>query len=111
MEYEALDKLGDSSLRPLSPQVLEWLNRVDKAVANSGDKQRRSRTGDHSALRVAAEGLRAIFEHHKLKLSASGTASQPAESVRLLCAIAHEAGDEELQPETAKAALRSRRPA
>jgi len=112
MEREALEKLDDSSLRALSPQVLDWLIRAGTAAKDSVTTSGRpSRAGGNAALLVAAEGLRAIFEHHKLKLSTSGKASQPAEAVLLLCAIAHEAGDEELQPEAAKAALRPRRTA
>jgi hypothetical protein len=65
--------------------------------------------GADDALRIAAEGLRATFEHHKLKLAA-GTDKKPGDAVRLLCAIAREAG-ETIEPATAKAALKdSNRP-
>lgn len=110
-EYQSLDQLDDSSLRPMSPQVLDWLTRASTAAAASSTAlgNRRRNGADNTALLVAAEGLRAIFEHHKLKLSTSGKKGQPAQSVLLLCAVAHEAGNGDLRPEMAKTALRPRR--
>jgi hypothetical protein len=59
---------------------------------------------------MAAEGLRAIFEHHKLKV-ALVSGEQPSDAVRLLVAIARDAGDD-VEPNLAKITLRdvNRRP-
>jgi hypothetical protein len=90
--------------RPQSSQVLDWLTRASQAAADSIEKVKKGGSNS-AALRIAAEGLRATFEHHKLKVSISGS-DQPADAVRLLCAIARDAGDDSVEPDTAKAALR-----
>lgn len=94
--------------RPPSAQALEWLTRASQAADAIMIEMKQG--GADDALRIAAEGLRATFEHHKLKLVA-GTDKKPGDAVRLLCAIAREAG-EIIDPATAKAALKdSHRPA
>lgn len=95
--------------RPQSVQTTEWLLRAAQAADESIAGLKRSGE-DNIALRIAAEGLRATFEHHKLKVSLTA-GEQPSEAVRLLCAVARDAGDE-VAPSLAKITLRdvNRRP-
>jgi hypothetical protein len=58
-----------------------------------------------AAPKVAAEALRATFEFHKLKLSAQASAKKQSDAVRLLCAIAKNAGDGSLTAQEARQAL------
>lgn len=112
IERKAFDALGTQLFgspvlaRPQSTQTLEWLTRASHAAEATVGEMKQG--GADDALRIAAEGLRATFEHHKLKL-ATGTDKNPGEAVRLLCAIAREAG-ETIDPSTAKAALRNKHP-
>jgi hypothetical protein len=106
IEREALDKMGAAALRPQSTQALDWLLRASKMAAESiATMSRRRNDNDGTALRIAAEGLRATFDHHGLKVLLAGP-QQPTDAVRLLCAIARDAGDAALDPDAAKAALR-----
>ena len=111
-EVDALNKIGMALYgspvlaHAQSSNVLAWLSQAEKAARRcvtdaraSGAKQERS------APRLAAEGLRATFEHHKLKLSASGSKQKPSPAVLLLCAIASSAGDSGFTTEDAKKAL------
>ncbi len=114
IERKAFDALGTKLYgspvlaRPPSIQTLEWLTRAGEAADATVTEMKQG--GADDALRIAAEGLRATFEHHKLKLAA-GTDKKPGDAVRLLCAIAREAG-ETVEPAVAKAALKdSHRPA
>jgi hypothetical protein len=109
-ERQAFDAVGAKLYgspvlaRPPSTQTLEWLTRASQAAEDAVAQLKQGGT-DNAALGIAAEGLRATFEHHKLKL-ALGSNTQPGEAVRLLCAIAREAG-ETIEPAVAKEALRS----
>lgn len=111
IERKAFDAIGTKLqgspvlARPQSVQVLEWLTRAGQVAEESATKKP---SADNPALRIAAEGLRATFEHHKLKVSLSGGNDQPADAVRLLCALARDAGDAAVEPDVAKAALRAR---
>jgi hypothetical protein len=114
IERKAFDAFGTKLYgspvlaRPPSTQALDWLNRAGQAADATVTEMKQG--GADDALRIAAEGLRATFEHHKLKLAA-GTDKKPGDAVRLLCAIAREAG-ETVEPATAKAALKdTNRPA
>lgn len=114
IERKAFDALGTRLYgspvlaRPPSTQALEWLTKARQAADSTISEIKQG--GTEEALRIAAEGLRATFEHHKLKLAA-GTDKKPGDAVRLLCAIARESG-ETVEPATARAALRdSSRPA
>lgn len=114
IERKAFDALGTKLFgspvlaRPQSTQTLEWLTRASKAAEDTITEMKQG--GAEDALKIAAEGLRATFEHHKLKLAA-GSDKKPGDAVRLLCAIAREAG-ETIEPAVAKAALRdANRPA
>lgn len=108
IERKAFDALGTKLFgspvlaRPQSTQTLDWLARASKAAEDTVTEMKQGGTED--ALKIAAEGLRATFEHHKLKLAA-GSDKKPGDAVRLLCAIAREAG-ETIDPAAAKAALR-----
>ena len=107
IERKAFDAIGTKLqgspvlARPQSVQVLEWLTRAGQVAEESAAKKSGA---DNPPLRIAAEGLRATFEHHKLKVSLSGA----ADTVRLLCAIARDAGDAAVEPDVAKAALRAK---
>lgn len=114
IERKAFDALGTKLYgspvlaRPQSTQALEWLTRASQAADATATEMKQG--GAEDALKIAAEGLRATFEHHKLKLAA-GSDKKPGDAVRLLCAIAREAG-ESVEPAAARAALKdSHRPA
>lgn len=114
IERKAFDALGTKLFgspvlaRPQSTQTLDWLTRASKAADDTVTEMKQG--GAEDALKIAAEGLRATFEHHKLKL-ATGSDKKPGDAVRLLCAIAREAG-ETIEPAAAKSALKdSNRPA
>ena len=108
IERKAFDAFGTKLYgspvlaRPPSTQALDWLTRAGQAADATVTEMKNGGVDD--ALRIAAEGLRATFEHHKLKLAA-GTDKKPGDAVRLLGAIAREAG-ETVEPAAAKAALR-----
>ena len=115
IERKAFDAVGTKLYgspvlaRPQSVQTLEWLTRAGQAADEAMAGLKRTGT-DNVPLRIAAEGLRATFEHHKLKVALAG-GEQPSDAVRLLCAIARDAGDD-VEPNLAKIALRdvNRRP-
>jgi hypothetical protein len=88
-----------------SRNMVAWLAQAEKAAARCIADDRGSRRRDRNAPRLAAEGLRATFEHHKLKLSTAGTKANPSAAVVLLCAIAAGAGDTALTAEEAKQSL------
>ena len=115
IERKAFDAVGTKLFgspvlaRPQSVQTMEWLVRAAQAADESVAGMKRTGT-DNAALRIAAEGLRATFEHHKLKVALVG-GEQPSDAVRLLVAIARDAGDD-VEPNLAKIVLRdvNRRP-
>lgn len=108
-EYDALNKIavglhGAPHLaQAQSKSVLDWLTQAGKA-ADRAIASTRS-TGERVAPRMAAEALRATFEHHRLKWSTSISKGQPSAPVRLLCAIAKSAGDPALTPADARKSL------
>ena len=114
IERKAFDAIGTALHgspilgRPQGVQVSEWLTRAAQIAEETTSKKRPT---DNAALRIAAEGLRATFEYHKLKVSLTA-GDQPADAIRLLCAIARDAGDANVEPDAARAALRdsNRRP-
>lgn len=116
IERKAFDAIGTKLhgspvlARPPSVQASEWLAKASEAAQETLAGMKRI-DGDNTALRIAAEGLRATFEHHKLKVTLAG-GDQPSEAVRLLCAIARDAGDDSIEPTRARIALRdaNRRP-
>jgi hypothetical protein len=110
IERKALDAIGTKLhgspvlARAPSKQALEWLTRAGEAAHEIVAGMKRT-AADSTALQIAAEGLRATFEHHKLKVTLA-VGEQPSDAVRLLCAIARDAGDDSVEPTRAKIALR-----
>jgi len=111
-EYDALNKIGTvlhgapGFARAQSKDVQSWLVQAGKAAESCiAGAKRQPRNADKNAPRIAAEGLRATFEHHVLKLSTQLTKDSQSDAVRLLCAIAKNAGDAEMTPEAARKAL------
>jgi hypothetical protein len=115
IERKAFDAVGTKLFgspvlaRPQSVQTMEWLIRAAQAADETVAGLKRTGT-DNAPLRIAAEGLRATFEHHKLKVTLVG-GEQPSDAVRLLVAIARDAGDD-VEANLAKITLRdvNRRP-
>jgi hypothetical protein len=113
-EFEALNKVGvvlygvPGLAHAESKGVLTWLTQAERAAAQClADVKLLPRKPQSNAPRIAAEALRATFEHHKLKWSATVTKQKQSDAVRLLCAIAKSAGDAGLSPEVARLALRA----
>ena len=113
IEREALDRIGtllhgsSGAARAQTRPILDWLTRAGQAAETSLAKMtRRQNDLADSAARTVAEGLRATFEHHKLKVVLSATDPDHPNAVLLLCAIARDAGDHSLDADAAKAALR-----
>jgi hypothetical protein len=99
-----LPALNRAPLRAEVQDVLNWLVQAD-AAAEGCLSQHRSAAAQQEpsvASRIAAEGLRATFEHHQLSVSTAGSKQNPSPAVTLLCAIAKSAGDSTLTPEAAK---------
>jgi hypothetical protein len=115
IERKAFDAVGTKLYgspvlaRPQSVQTMEWLVRAAQTADETIAGLKRT-SGDNAPLHIAAEGLRATFEHHKLKV-ALVSGDQPSDAVRLLVAIARDAGDD-VEPNLAKITLRdvNRRP-
>ena len=117
-ERDALDKIA--MLQPgtlhyaTSQSVLEWLVQAETAATRCVDDPKLLPRKSRNAPRIAAAALRATFEHHKLKFSATIAHAKPGSAVSLLCAIAKNAGDPSLTPADAKKSLLesgARRPA
>lgn len=111
-QCDALEKLGAAMhgapalVYGRSKEVHSWLEQAAKAADKSiADSARAPRNADANAPRVAAEGLRATFEHHQLKFSTKLGKDSQSDAVRLLCAVARNAGDAELTPQAARKAL------
>ena len=107
-ECDALGKLGSASdlVRVRSHEMQSWLTHAAQAAEHClANGARSTRDADRNAPRIAAEGVRATFEHHRLKFSTRLGRESQSDAVRLLCAIAKNAGDAELTPQAAKDAL------
>lgn len=108
VERQAFDTIGTQIYgspvlaRPQTVPVVDWLTRASATAEDSIAKMKHGGASENAALRIAAEGLRATFEHHKLKVAVSAT----GDAVRLLCAIAKDAGDASVEADVAKVALR-----
>jgi hypothetical protein len=110
-ERDALDRIGVAKYgsaaagrqQSIAPQI--WL---DNVIAGSAAAEESLR-GKHSdrGPRNAAEALRATFEHHGLKLSQRAEGEKHTDAVRLLCAIAKDAGDADMTPAAAREWLRA----
>jgi hypothetical protein len=113
-EYAALSKIGavlygvPGLAHAESKSTLTWLAQAERAAAQClANVKLLPRKPQSNAPRVAAEALRATFEHHKLKWSATVTKQKQSDAVRLLCAIAKSAGDATLSPDMARSVLRA----
>ncbi len=108
-ERDALASIG-KSMRSSQHEVdsaADWLARASAAAAQTvaamkSDQKKNGRV----APRTAAEALRATFEHHRLKWTTSIVRGEPSPAIRLLCAIARNAGDSELTAPDARIAMR-----
>lgn len=108
LEYEALAKLG-AAMRSApnqtlasSAQIVAWLRQAN-AAAEAAEAQ----LANKKALRagtLAAEALKATFEHHGVKWSTQLSKNGSGSAIRMLCAITKAAG-EPLAPEQARAVL------
>jgi hypothetical protein len=107
-EQDALNKIGvvlygsPVLAHAEGRNVAAWLAQAGKAADKCAADAKPSGKRDRNAPRVAAEGLRATFEHHKLKWSTSAAKSNPGAAVLLLRAIANAAGDAEFTAEDAR---------
>lgn len=112
-EHEALAALSlalhgsRSTARASAAATQLWLATVTGGVERALLSVRRTR--ERLATRRAAEALRATFEYHGLKVSPSARNGAPSDAVRLLCAIAKDAGDRDTGEAQAVLALRSPR--
>ena len=111
-EFDALNRIGTvlngvpGLARAQSKDVQSWLAQAGKAADTCiADAKRQPRNSDKNAPRIGAEGLRATFEHHKLKFSTQLTKVSQSDAVRLLCAIAKDAGDSAMTPQAARQTL------
>jgi hypothetical protein len=109
LEYEALAKLG-AAMRSApnqtlasSASIVAWLQQAESAAA-AAEAQLSPKKMELTAPRIAAEALRATFEHHGLKWSTQVTKKTVGNAVKLLGAIAKSAGDD-LSTDQAREAL------
>ncbi len=109
-EREALDRIAaelhDVPVSSQTELITDWLTITSVAALRSIDVDKSApKKSIRAAPRVAAEALRATFEFHKLKVSAQASAKKQSDAVRLLCAIAKNAGDPLLTAHDARQAL------
>ena len=71
---------------PCARRCASW-TRTQLAAASSALAEAAPTAARDDAIRGAAEGLRATFERHGLKLSQRTAQQQPSDAVRLLCAL------------------------
>jgi len=104
IESQALRQLGIATRNPASfgqsVAMRTWLAQV----ADASSKVAEAAPGEsrEHALRAAAEGLRATFEHHGIKLSQRAPEQKQSDAVRLLCAVVNQVGAAEIEPAEAK---------
>lgn len=111
-EHDALNKVGEllygvaHQAHTASKSIAEWLSQADEAAGRClEDVSLFPRKPQRNAPVLAGAALRATFEHHKLKMSTQVSAANQSDAIRLLCAIAKDAGDNDLSPQEAKQAL------
>ena len=111
-EFDALGRIGaalqgsPATAHAEARNLLAWLAQAEKAAARSLDAiPTRAGKQDRSAPRIAAEGLRATFERHGIKVSAVANKKTQSPAVQLLCAIARSAGDAAFTPQDARRSL------
>lgn len=104
-EHEALNAVSNAfedSDTPFADVVATraWLAQAARASDAASAQLQGKKL--NNAPRFAAHALRATFEHHKLKWSATVSKTKQSDAVRLLCAIAKDGGDPSMTPEQAK---------
>ena len=104
-EHEALDAVAHAfqdSDTPFAEVAVTraWIAQAARASAAASTQLQGKKL--NNAPRFAAQALRATFEHHKLKLSATVSKTKQSDAVRLLCAIAKDGGDPSMTPEQAR---------
>lgn len=113
-EHDALNKIGVSLYSAAhqghvaSGTIAQWLRQASEAADRCLDEAGKSpRKPQRNAPIVTGAALRATFEHHKLKFSMRASGENSSDVIRLLCAIARNAGDATLTPADAKQALQT----
>jgi hypothetical protein len=104
-EQTALQLIGEQGAD--SAIVHAWAIRVTRSAARAIEDLKTAKPDSGKAVRTAAEALKATFEHHKLKWSTTISKGEAAPGLKLLCAIARDAGDRSLTPAEARKALRA----
>lgn len=103
VEGQALRQIGVATRNPgsfgQSLGLRSWLAQL--AEAGSAAAETAPMSAREDALRTAAEGLRATFEHHGIKLSQRAPQQQQSDAVRLLCALVNGNGAE-IEPAEAR---------
>jgi len=93
-----------------SAAIQSWLAQIEQAASRCLlSPELTARKAAPAAPSIAVEALRATFEHHKLKWSATISKTKQSEAVRLLCAIAKHAGDDSMTPQLARQWLLAKR--
>lgn len=110
VEGQALRQIGLASGNPAAigqtMGMRAWLAQVAQAGTTAADAA--AGQSRQEALRSAAEGLRATFEHHGIKLSQRAPEQKQSDAVRLLCAMAEQGGSS-LEAAEARQLLQARR--
>jgi hypothetical protein len=111
-EGQALRQIGAASRNPgsvgQSLGLRSWLAQLAEASSAAAEAGPVATRDD--ALRTAAEGLRATFEHHGIKLSQRTPQYKQSDAVRLLCAVVSGSGAE-IEPASAKQWFKVAKPA
>jgi len=88
--------------------VRDWLSRAATSAAHAAAEMKSSKQPDAARLvRMAADALKATFEHHGLKWSTSIVRGEPAPALSMLWAIARDGGDKSVTVEELRRALRT----
>lgn len=108
-QFEALKAISETLQSRGVPLVdaagtRTWLEHTAKASGKAESQLQGKKL--KNAPRFAAEALRATFEHHKLKVSLQTNAKTQSDAIKLLCAIAKDAGDASMTADQAKEWLR-----
>ena len=91
IEFEALAKLGaamqsaPNQTLASSASIIAWLEQAQGAAELA--ELQLGKKKEQTAAKIAAEALRATFEHHEIKWSTQVTKQSAGNAVRLLCAI------------------------
>lgn len=112
IEGKALRLIGAATRNPgsfgQSLGMRSWL--LQLAQASSAAAEAAPAAAREDALRSAAEGLRATFEHHGIKLTQRSPPHKQSDAVRLLCAVVNDHGAE-IEPAEAGQWFKAAKPA